>query len=127
MIFTDDVYNFILTLKRNTSEQKKAEIIKNHILNTTAADACKSFVITNIKKKSKEIKHFENIENYNLLNFPEIYDKIFKKAREPRLKKEVLDIDIEDIKKILTNNVKNSSNFYEQYAYLLLLSGRRIQ
>ena len=120
--------DYIKSLSKRLTDAKKADAIKNHILNLNCADSTKAGLITKVKAYIKDEKLFKDESNINLLNAPEIYNRIFKKVNETRENIKPIDIDMDVIKKIISlKNIKTNDthNVYALYAYLLATSGLR--
>jgi len=124
---------FVDNISKRLTDAKKATAIKEYILNLDCKDNTKSGLITKIKAYVKDKQIFKDNNNINLLNAPEIYNKIFEKVNKDRAEKKSLNIDMNIINqifnlkcdKVLNNNRVYENNLYSLYAYLLATSGLR--
>ena len=124
---------FVDNISKRLTDAKKATAIKEYILNLDCKDNTKSGLITKIKTYVKDKQIFKDNNNINLLNAPEIYNKIFEKVNKDRAEKKSLNIDMNIINqifnlkcdKVLKSNGEYENNLYSLYAYLLATSGLR--
>lgn len=127
------VIEYIGTLPKKSTDKVKAVKIKDFILNLDCADNTKSSLITKIKHHITNNNIFSNNENLNILNAPELYDKIIKENYQNRKERKVVDVDMNVITKILNlkcDKIMNNKGEYEiklysLYCYLLFTSGLR--
>lgn len=127
------VIEYIDNLPKKSTDKVKAVKIKDFILNLDCADNTKSSLITKIKHHITNNNIFSNNENLNILNAPELYDKIIKENHQNRKERKVVDVDMNVITKILKlkcdkymdNNGDYQPKIYSLYCYLLFTSGLR--
>jgi len=130
----DKVIEYIGTLPKKSTDKVKAEKIKDFILNLDCKDNTKSSLITKTKHHIIKNKIFTDAENLIILNATDLYDRIIKASQKYRKdEKKVVDVDMDNINKILNlkcdkpmNNLgEYKHNIYSLYSYLLFTSGLR--
>tara|TARA_R100001198_G_C5197677_1_gene187935 strand:- start:79 stop:1023 length:945 start_codon:yes stop_codon:yes gene_type:complete len=130
----DKVIEYIGTLHNKSTDKVKAEKIKDFILNLDCKDNTKSSIITKTKHHIINNKIFNDDENLIILNATDLYERIIKANQKYRKdEKKVVDVDMDNINKILNlkcdkpmNNLgEYKHNIYSLYSYLLFTSGLR--
>lgn len=129
------VKTFVLSLDTDLTDENKAELIKEYILNIdTITDGTKKTLFVNIKPFVIENNILKDNIFVKLINSREIYDKVMKQTDKNREEADILDVDISVIEKLLklrldkdfkAKTKEKSNNIYSLYIYLLFTSGLR--
>jgi hypothetical protein len=136
MTYLDEVKLYVSKLKKyKWTDKTKAEHIKDYILNLeNIADGTKKNIFVAIKPYIIENKILNDPAFVELINSRELYDKIMKQTGKNRETKDVIDVDMNIVEKILklkcdkelnTKTAEYEINKYSLYIYLLFTSGLR--
>ena len=136
MTYLDEVKHFVLKLKKiKLTDKTKAEHIKKYILDIDGiADGTKKNILVNIKPFIIENKILNDPEYVKIINSTELYDKVIKQSDKNRENKDVVDVDMAVVDKLLKLKCDKKLNVvsgkyeidkYSLYIYLLFTSGLR--
>ena len=136
MTYLDEVKHFVLKLKKiKLTDKTKAEHIKQYILDIEGiADGTKKNLLVSIKPFIIENNILNDPEYVKIINSTELYDKIMKHSDKNRENKDVIEIDMDIVDKLLKLKCDKKLNVvsgtydidkYSLYIYLLFTSGLR--